>query len=296
MLPTLFQTTRPAFLLLAFSVTALAASLALLDVSELSWSLVLWVMFGAVLAHACVNVLNEVHDARSGLDALTERTPFSGGSGALQAQPQALRAATLLGVALLALLIGLGWYFIAIRGWGLLPLGLVGVALVVAYTPLLTRLPWLCLIAPGLGFGPLMVLGSYYVLTGTYSWVAFGASLIPFFLVNNLLLLNQFPDVKADVQVGRNNLITATSPATALRVFRLFLVAPYLTLIMLVAVGALPAFALLGLLSLALAIPLYRGVTTLHDPYHIPHALLGMNVAVNLSMPMLTAVGLLVAY
>ncbi|RUO72267.1 prenyltransferase [Pseudidiomarina sediminum] len=295
MLATLVQTTRPAFLLLALSVTALAVALAFSAGASMTWWLVALVALGAVIAHACVNVLNEVDDARSGLDALTERTPFSGGSGALQAQPRALNAAAALGLGLLALVIAIGLYFIYLRGWGLFPLGLLGVVLVVAYTPMLTRLPWLCLIAPGLGFGPLMVLGSYYVLTGSYSGVAFATSFIPFFLVNNLLLLNQFPDAKADVQVGRRHLIIATSPAVALRVFQAFLVAPYVLLVALVGVGVLPLWALLGLVSLVVAIPLYRGVSTLQSPSNIPHALLGQNVVVNLSMPALIAVGLLLA-
>ena len=74
-------------------------------------------------------------------------------------------------------------------------LGLAGLLLVFGYTIWFTRDPYLCLIAPGLGFGPFMVMGTHFVLTGNYAWTAFIASLIPFFLVSNLLLLNQFPDV-----------------------------------------------------------------------------------------------------
>src|SRR5690606_28083014 len=63
--------------------------------------------------------------------------------------------------------------------------------------------PLLCLIAPGLGFGVLMVAGSHLLLAGSVDSRAWLASLLPFFLVNNLLLLNQFPDIDADRQAGR---------------------------------------------------------------------------------------------
>ncbi|MDN7137201.1 prenyltransferase [Pseudidiomarina sp. 1ASP75-14] len=292
MLATLIKTTRPSFLLLTLAMVALAAALAESNGFSVATTVFSLVALGAVSAHACVNVLNEVHDARSGLDDLTQRTPFSGGSGALQANPQALKAASRLGKALLALLITIGCYFIYLRGWSLLPLGIAGMVLVMAYTPMLTRRPWLCLIAPGLGFGPLMLTGSYFVLTGEYSWSVLAVSLIPFFLVNNLLLLNQFPDLTADVQVGRRNLLITSGPGIALRIFRWFLFAAYSVLAILVAVGILPPLALLGMLSLSLAIPLYYGIANLNKPQQVPHRLLGLNVAINISLPLLIAIGL----
>jgi 1,4-dihydroxy-2-naphthoate polyprenyltransferase len=51
-----------------------------------------------------------------------------------------------------------------------------------------------------------MVMGTDFVLTGEYSWTAFIASLVPFFLVSDLLLLNQFPDALPDQRIGRKNI------------------------------------------------------------------------------------------
>lgn len=172
MLFTLVQTTRPSFLLLPFSIVFLAGALAWQSGAESSLLLFGLILLSAVAAHASVNILNEVDDARSGLDELTQRTPFSGGSAALQTNPAAINAAEKLGFALLALVVAVGIYFIYLKGWLLLPLGILGVLVIVAYIPKITRMPWLCLIAPGLGFGPLMLFGSYYVLTGNFSWVA----------------------------------------------------------------------------------------------------------------------------
>jgi len=291
----LISSARPPFLLLTLSVVSLGAVLAMYAGAQWSTSLFVLILIGALAAHISVDMLNEVHDTRSGLDALTQRTPFSGGSGALLHTAQALVWAQILGYMLLALVIAIGLYFIELRGWGLFPLGLVGLLIVLSYTPKITRSPWLCLIAPGLGFGPLMVMGTYYVLMGEYSWLAFFVSLIPFFLVNNLLLLNQFPDYEADKQAGRRNLLISAGLNQGLSVFRWFLLAAFLTLLLLVALAWLPLWALLGLLSLTFALPLWmklrqEALQTAHL-----HSLLAWNVVVNLITPLLIALGLWLA-
>lgn len=51
-----------------------------------------------------------------------------------------------------------------------------------------------------------MLLGTEVVLTGAMSWQGLALSVLPFCLANNLLLLNQFPDVEADQSVGRRTL------------------------------------------------------------------------------------------
>lgn len=293
MLVTLLKTTRPSFLLLPFSVVALAGALAWHNGAEWSPIMQSLVLLGAVCAHASVNVLNEVHDARSGLDDRTQRTPFSGGSGALQKNPNATRSAELLGFGLLLIVVAVGLYFVSLRGWELVPLGLAGIVVIMAYTPAITRSPWLCLLAPGVGFGPLMLVGSYFVLTGEFSWLALAVSLIPMFLVSNLLLLNQFPDLEADHRVGRKHLIIATSPAFGLRVFCWFLIGPFLTLLLLVSMQYLPPKALLGLASLVFALPLYAGLLGDRHQAKVDNRLLGLNVMVNLSMPIFIALGLL---
>lgn len=195
------HSTRPLFLVLAPVCVYLGLQIA--SPKEQEWSLLCMIMVAAIAAHISVNTFNEYFDFRTGLDALTQKTPFSGGSGAL---PNNHAAAPLtLAIAILSMVIvsfiGL-WLAWQVNGW-LLPLGVVGVILIATYTQWINKHPWLCLIAPGVGFGVCVVMGSA---------MAFGASwelrnslllVVPFSLVNNLLLLNQYPDVAADHQVGR---------------------------------------------------------------------------------------------
>jgi len=48
---------------------------------HLGWALL--VCLGLLLAHASSDVLNDYFDFRTGIDLVTRRTPFSGGSGLL---------------------------------------------------------------------------------------------------------------------------------------------------------------------------------------------------------------------
>lgn len=255
----------------------------------------LLVLLGAVAAHISVNAFNEYQDFRSGLDALTQRTPFSGGSGVLPAHPELASSTLAMAVGCLATSIGVGLYFVALRGPALLPLGVAGVALVLIYTQWITRHPLLCLMAPGLGFGPLMILGTHVALTGEYSGTAAAASLVPFFLVNNLLLLNQFPDAEADRRVGRRHLLITSGPAIAARWYAGLSILAFVSIPLGVLLGLLPAGALLGVLGLALALPTLRDVLT--------HALdverllpaMGRNVLISLLTPLLMAIGMLMS-
>ena len=250
---------------------------------------------GAMAAHIGVNVLNEYFDFLSGLDSRTQRTPFSGGSGTLPERPDMARSALYLGLFAVALAGAIGLYFLFARGLALLPLGLFGLVLVYTYTRWLTRSPLLCLVAPGLGFGPVMVMGTDFVLTGAYSWTAFLASLIPFFLVSNLLLLNQFPDVEADRSVGRCHYPITIGRRASSYIYAGLLAGAYLSLIGAVALGQLPATSLLGLLSLVIAIPTLRGVLRHAENLEQLMPSLGLNVILTVTLPILVGIGLLIA-
>ena len=283
---------RLPFLVLPPACVLLGIAVAVHDAGRVSLVHSLLALIGGVSAHISVNAFNEYFDFRSGLDAKTQRTPFSGGSGTLQARPDL--APQTLGVALATLAITglIGAYFLAIWGLGLLPLGLLGLLVIVIYTPWLALSPILCLIAPGLGFGTMMVMGTSYVLTGRYSWVAFAASLVPFFLVSNLLLLNQFPDVDADQSIGRRHLPIVAGRKTSSWVYAGFLLGAYLTIGIAVTLGLFPALTLLAWILVPLAVFVAVGAVRFADDLEKLVPYLGLNVILNLATPVLVAIGL----
>lgn len=285
---------RPRFLLLAMSSVVLAIALCWPAVIDPGFVLdAALLALGALAAHAAVNVLNEYHDFRSGLDLHTERTAFSGGSGALPAHPHRAGAALCLGLGCLALCVAIGGWFLLRKpelAWRLAPLGAAGVLLVLLYTPWLTRRPWLCLMAPGLGFGPLMVLGGVLVLGGSLDGRGLLVSLVPFFLCNNLLLLNQFPDVQADRLAGRCTLPMLIGPQRAVRVLCLQWALAFGLLPLAVLLGLLPGATLVALFTLPLAL---RAAWLLREPCSRGPLLAAMrlNVLVSLLTPLLLAAG-----
>jgi 1,4-dihydroxy-2-naphthoate octaprenyltransferase len=284
---------RVPFLILTPACVLLGAGTAFWVTHQFNVLYFIIVLVGAVCAHISVNALNEYFDFRSGLDLHTIRTPFSGGSGTLPAQPGAARSALITGLVTLAITALVGMFFLLIRGPAILPLGLLGVFVIYTYTFWLLRNPVASLIAPGLGFGILMVMGAYFAMTGKYSWSAFIASLTPFFLVSDLLLLNQFPDVEADRMVERRHFPILGRQASS-KIYVGFLAGAYLAIVIGVLLKLLPAWALLGLLTLTLAIP--AGRTAYQSADNIPGLVpaMGQNVLINILTPLLMAVGLFV--
>lgn len=290
----LIGTMRLPFVMLAPVCAILGLSTAYAATGRINWFYFLLALIGATSAHISVNVFNEHFDFRTDLDSRTQRTPFSGGSGTLQAHPELAPQALLLGWVTLAIPAVIGLYFTLIWGWTALPLGLCGLILLYGYTAWMIKHPILCLLAPGLGFGPLIVLSTNFALTGSYSLQAFVASLIPFFLVSDLLLLNQFPDLEADQSVGRYHLPIAIGRRASGYIYIAFLIAAYVVILLGVLLGLLPRFGLFGLLTLVLAVQIIRNVLANSDniPALIPS--MGQNVIVNLATPLLLAIGLFI--
>lgn len=297
--PSVLGVTRPPFLILTPVCVLLGVAVTANGSLSVDWTAAAIAMLGALTAHVSVNALNEYEDFKSGLDLQTDRTPFSGGSGTLVLDPALAEQARLIGLATLALTAVCGLALAWRVGWGLVPVGLVGLALVYFYTSRINRHRWLCLIAPGLGFGPLMVGGTAYAASGTWTWSAAIASLVPFFLVSNLLLLNQFPDVSADRSVGRDNLPIALGLKPSLQVYGLFALLAYVSVLLGVGFGLLPHSALIALVTLPMAVQVYRGVRRILErggllrPEIVPP--MGLNVVLSLLTPALLAAGVFFA-
>lgn len=249
--------------------------------------------FGLLLAHISVDVLNEYYDYRSGVDLRTQRTPFSGGSGAL---PQGLvtpRQALWLGVGTLIAIIPIGVYFTLTKGWALAPLLVVAAALIVLYTPLILKMGWPEW-APGLGLGSLPILGAFFIQTGEYTLPVIIASIPSGILVHNLLLLNEFPDVEADASANRRTLPIVAGKRKASLFYSAMTVLVYLWIIGGVIACKMPAFSLLGLLTLPLAVKAIHGALRSEDMSKLGPGM-ASNVMVVLLTQLLMGIGYILA-
>ena len=208
--------------------------------------------------------------------------------------PEMERPALTMAIVSFAITGAIGLYFAVARGLAILPLGILGLVVIFIYTNWLSRNFLLCLVAPGLGFGTLMVMGTDFALTGSYSWTGFMASLVPFFLVSNLLLLNQFPDVEADKSIGRKHLPIVFGRRVSAIVYDLFLLLTYVSILVGIALGYMPWMCLLGLGTLLLAVPTAVGAYRYADDLEKLAPYMGFNVLINILTPVLVGIGFLI--
>ncbi len=288
---TWFLETRPQFLLLSLVLAFLGTSIAWYDgYFHLGYAVLAFV--GLLLAHISVNVLNDYFDYKSVIDLDTKRTPFNGGSGILPAALLRPRQVFWLGLGSFLFAIPIGIYFVLARGWLLLPLLLVAAVCILLYTPFILKLQWPEWV-PGLGMGTLPGLGAYFIQTATYL-PAIIASVPSGILVHNLLLLNEFPDTEADRKGGRKTLPIAIGKTRASIVYSALTGVVYLWIIGAVLTGQMPAFSLIALLTLPLAIKAIRGALKPQEMDKLVPAMAN-NVLVVLLTQLLLGIGYILA-
>jgi len=286
---------RAPFLLLPVTLVASGAAAAAYDDRAFAMATVL-ALVGMVALHAAVNAFNEASDMRSGIDLQTTRTPFSGGSGTLPSGALPVGGAVAVGVAGSAVGLAVGIYFGARVGWW--PLGgvmAIGAVAVLIYTEVFARSAAGEIFA-GLGLGLLPVVGTALVQRGEVGPAAWAAGVPAFLMTFNLLLLNEFPDEKADRAGGRRNLVLVFGRRGAALIYIAAAVATPVAIVAAVLSTWLPPLALIGVLPFWFAIPAVRwAASRSHEAVPIP-AMTG-NVIWNLATNTLLATGLgLAAY
>ena len=292
-LKTYFDETRPPFLLLTpvtYSVGIASAYITgNFDVFRALLGLV-----GALLAHISINVINDYFDYKSGLDLTTKPTPFSGGSGMLPSGT--LESKNVYRFAMGSLIIGgaIGLYFAYTMGWMLLPLVAAVAISIYFYTPAFSHW-YIGELVTGINFGPLMVLGGYFIMTGEYSYNALAAGVIPGILVGTLLYLNEFPDMDADKGVGRRNLVISLGLEKASKVYVALIASTFAWVVVAIALRLLPVTVLVTFITLPTALKATKGVLRDHSDIGKLIPAMGANVTLTLNMTAWTTVGLLLS-
>lgn len=285
---------RVPFLLLPVILAIVGTSLALYDGH---FDAINFALFTAVLVllHITVNTLNEYYDHLSGIDANnTRRTMFNGGTGTLQAgllSPQQVLNMAIASFVIAAMIAAVVVYR---TGPVLIPLVVLGMVFALFYTQIFAR-NMFGEIAAGLGLGVLPVLGAYMVQNPDPTATCIALSLMAGILTFNLLLLNEFPDLEADIKGGRRNLVIALGYRKAAWLYAALTFSVYGILLLLVVLDMLPSLSLLGLLTLPIAFK--AASMSFTDPREISSFQLGQkaNVQVILGTQAFLALGLLVA-
>ena len=191
-------------LLMSFLLVSLGTSVAAWD-GFFNLSYYVLCVIGVTLSQNAVNVLNDYHDYKTGVDAATIKTPFSGGSKLLISGEIRPNQALTFGLVSLLLAIPIGGYFVFTRGIMLLAIVAVAGISVLFYTNAFARM-YLGEFLAGLNLGPLAVVGAYFVQTTTISAGSIAIGLAPGIMISNVLYLNELPDIEADAAGGRKNI------------------------------------------------------------------------------------------
>jgi 1,4-dihydroxy-2-naphthoate octaprenyltransferase len=251
-------------------------------------------MIGSILVHMTVNVINDYYDYVDGIDLNTQKTPFSGGSGVLTSNLLKPKQAFWFATICLLIAMGIGAYFVLTKGWVLFPLLLVAGFSAYFYNVYLAK--WMMgEFFAGLNLGTLLILGSYFVQTGRYSWEALIASIAPAILTSNLLFLNEFPDREADQKGGRRHFVITMGKEDARFLFVGLLVASYLCIILGVLTKMMPVVTLIGLGTIAFGWKAAKGALQYYNDTNKLIPVLGANVITILGTQALLAIGYVVA-
>ena len=229
-----------------------------------SWGMFWLTLLGCLALQTGTNLANEYYDFRSGADH-----PGSlGASRAIMAGWLSPRAVLVASVACFAVGCAAGLVIVALVGWPILALGLIGVVGAWGYTapPLKLAYRGLGEVAVFLLMGTLMVLGSHVVHTTAPPVTALVASLPVGCLVAAILHANNVRDLDDDRRLGKRTLATMLGRTAARREYDLLVGGAYLTLLGGVVWGLLPWPTLAALATLPLAAKVRRVVATSEDP------------------------------
>lgn len=228
------------------------------NTSSFSWTKFGLTLIGAIFIHAGTNMANDYFDHISGCDeANPNPTPFSGGSRMIQ--NGLIKPSHVLYASLIAFALGsfIGLYLNYLSGGNvILVLGLIGIFLGFFYSaePLKIGYRLLGEVSTGIGFGPLMVMGSYYVQS-PHLRIDTALTSIPIsILITSVLYINEFHDYNSDMLVGKKTLVVLLGRRKAMHVYQVMLASSYLSIIGLTLFGILPAVCLITILTLPLAI------------------------------------------
>jgi 1,4-dihydroxy-2-naphthoate octaprenyltransferase len=239
--------TRAAVLVMTFTSATIGGLLAARD-GMFNWIYWLLVVIGLVFAHALNNLLNDLTDYQRGVDQDNYFRTLYGPQAIQQGlltRRQMLTYAAITG--LIALIPGI--YLVMMRGWLALVLLALGAFFVFFYTwPL--KYIGLGELAVIIVWGPLMIGGSYFVITGHWSWMIVLAGL-PYALGTTTVIYGKHID-KLNADKGKNihTLPVIIGEQAARTSVRVMLALMYILVVALVIVGYFTPLMLVVLYAL----------------------------------------------
>ena len=258
------------------SLLPVAAATALAYLTDHAWNFLLFGLtaLGVAALQVGANLINDYYDS-FGSDPLNRNfTPFSGGSRVIQDGRMSPGQVKTMAYLMFSLGVGCGLVLIFQgRPW-VAVIGLLGLGAALFYSASPVQIMSLGLgeFMIFLAFGPLLTLGAYYVQTGKFSSLGAAVSLPLAFLITAIIWINEFPDMEADLAAAKHHLVARLGLKGSRWVYAALMIAPFVSLFVLMEIFHLPDLMVAALLPLPLAVRAVRLAfrTPPTDPEFVP--------------------------
>lgn len=263
-----FQAVRFHFVSPSFIPAILCSVIAWLRFQAFDFTAFLLVLAGVTIHHFGLNMLDDVFDYLHFVDqsGAAEKNPYTGGSGVLTEGLLTVREMLGGAVACFVVTAVIGFYLAYLKGWPVLVFGFIGMFSSIFYTvpPIKFGYRGFGELMMIINFGPVIGLGSYYVQSGRLDLEPLMVSLVLGWLMWSMLIINEIPDYEEDRRGGKLNLVARFGRKAGVFFYVAGLILAYGILLTVVMMKIAPPLALLGFLSLPLAV---RSVRVLRDNY-----------------------------
>lgn len=218
---------------------------------------------GVLFLHASIDLLNDYWDYKRGIDKVTKRTKFSGGTGVLPDNILSPRSVYIAALIFLALGIIIGTYFVVIRG--------IVIGIILSFAIFAVYFYSSSIVNVGLGEvfvaikGALIVVGAFYVQTSLIDSSVIYIGTIVGLLSASVLLINSFPDYIADLSRGRRTLVIILGKKRTSKIFSFLIIATYAMIIYGMLIGFTKIYSLSCLVSLPFALEAIRNLKNNYD-------------------------------
>lgn len=213
---------------------------------------------GVMALHASVDLLNDFWDFKRGIDTKTPKTKMSGGTGVL---PEGLlKPSSVYRAGIVFLITGslIGGYFVIIDG--------ITIAIILGFAILSIYFYSTKIVDSGLGEffvavkGAMIVIGTFFIQSGGLSVESVLAGIVVGSLSSLVLFIASFPDHDADKSKGRKTMVIVVGKQKASKLFWIFPIISYLTIVVGVSMDFFPMISLICFVSLPLLIKSGQGL------------------------------------
>ena len=217
-------------------------------------------LLGALLLQIGANLANDVFDYKKGADTANRMGPTRVTQAGLLTPRQVLSGMwATFGLAALA-----GIYLIWAAGWPVAAIGVASILAAIAYTggPYPLGYNGLGEIFVFIFFGPVAVIGTYFVQARTVSLLAVLSSIPVGLLITAILVVNNLRDIATDREAGKHTLAVRIGVQGTRLEYLLLVAFAYLFPLILSLTGSMPWLANLVWISLPLAWKMVHQVNT----------------------------------